>query len=563
MNTTFNIIKNNLVSKTLRMLFGVLYLTACSASHADLFVGSITQSPSNSVVVGQPVIYTIPISTDFGRPTGGVNVFFNIKITDSAGNNLASSMNSPDCDRDAGVLFCGSIISTQPRTLLLTWTPPLGTTTITFDIACETTGCANAPLTTVVTTATQTEQHLIRKTLNNIQRATAESLNQLCATPSNEVLISQCNNLLSLDDTQLSDALNQIVPDEVTAQGTNSIKVTTTQLSNVRARLASLRNGPPKTRFAMKGVMLAMNGDSLPAGLLADSSDFGSGLSSLIKDSRLGLFVSGRINFGEKDSTSRESGFDFQTQGITAGLDYWYNSKLVLGGALGYAKTDSDFNANGGNLDSTAHSASFYGSYYLREDAYVDWIATYGSNDFSTRRTIIYSGTNTATQGDTSGSQLGLSSTATIDYRFGKLLISPYMRVDYVNANIKGYRETGGSGLALAIEKQNTKSFATALAIRASQAISQRWGVLVPSAYAEWEHEFKDDDRLITARFVEDPSAAFSIRTDVPDRDYFKLGAALSATFPRGKSAYISVATVAGQDTITSSTIDLGARMEF
>ncbi|MCF6323083.1 MAG: autotransporter outer membrane beta-barrel domain-containing protein [Gammaproteobacteria bacterium] len=475
-------------------------------------------------------------------------------------------MNTPDCTRDSGVFFCGTVNITQPRIVRLTWTPPQGTTTITFNIRCETPGCADAPLTTIatiVTSATQTEQNLFRDTLNNTQRATAESLNQLCATTSNEGLIIQCNNLLSLNDTQLSDALNQIAPDEVTAQGTNSVEVTTTQLSNVRARLASLRNGPSKTRFAMKGVMLAMNGDTLPAGLLADSSDFGSGLSSLIKDSRLGLFMSGRINFGEKDSTSRESGFDFETLGITAGLDYWYNSKLVMGGALGYAKTDSDFNANGGNLDSTAYSTSFYGSYYLREDAYFDWITTYGSNDFSTRRTIIYSGINTATQGNTSGSQLGLSATATIDYRFGKLLISPYVRADYVNANIKGYRETGGSGFALAIEKQNTKSFATALAVRASRAISQRWGVLVSSAHIEWEHEFKDDDRLITARFVENPTTAFSIQTDAPDRNYFKLGTALSATFPRGKSAYISVATVAGQDTITSSTIDLGARMEF
>ncbi|VAW89951.1 hypothetical protein MNBD_GAMMA17-2046 [hydrothermal vent metagenome] len=571
MNTIKKISKNRaIIVKFLLVLFPILSSVFTANSHASghlsLFLNNVQQSPANNLPPGQQVTYSLPLSTNYQATTPpGASLFFEIIITGASNNNISAAFtSSSNCTIDGNTFFCRGININQPQEVLFSWIPPIGSTAITFRASCGEL-CTSPPPATVITIVREQEiiPELTQTTFNDTQRATAESLNQLCFSATHEAVINQCENLSALSESALGIALSQIAPDEVTAQGTNSVKVTTTQLSNVQTRLASLRNGPSKTQFSMKGIMLAMNGDSLPAGLLADSSDFGSDLSSLIKDSRLGLFVSGRINFGEKDSTSRESGFDFETLGITAGLDYWYNSKLVLGGALGYAKTDSDFNANGGNLDSTAHSASFYGSYYLREDAYVDWIATYGSNDFSTRRTIIYSGVNTATQGDTSGSQLGLSSTATIDYRIGKLLISPYMRVDYINANIKGYRETGGSGLALAIEKQNTKSFATALAVRASQAISQRWGVLVPSAYVEWEHEFKDDGRLIIARFVEDPTSAFSIATDNPDRDYFKFGAALSATFPRGKSAYISVATVAGQDTITSSTIDLGGRMEF
>jgi len=561
MNTIMEICKIRRPSQHYALLFALLATFICTSTLANLSVSAITQTPDNNVWPVQPITYSITVSTDL--PDG---VFFNIRIEDANRNNISAEFTTIAPCGYNGIFFCGEAFSGSPLTLQFSWEPSFqGSATITFHVGCSGTSCVPAaPVTVTTTIEPEPGNGLIRTILNDTQRATAETLDKLCADTSSETLISQCSNLSSLSDSEISIALNQIAPDEVTAQGSNSISVTTTQLTNVRSRLASLRSGPSKTRFALKGIMLAMNGDTLPAGLLADSSGFGSGLiSSLIKDSRLGLFMSGRINFGEKDSTSRESGFDFETQGITAGLDYWYSSKLVMGAALGYAKTSSDFNENGGNLDSTAHSTSFYGSYYLREDAYIDWIASFGKNNFSTRRTIVYSGVNTATGGDTSGRQLGLSSTATIDYRMGRLLISPYIRVDYVNADIKGYRETGGSGLALAIAKQQTKSFATALAVRASQAISQRWGVLVPSAYVEWEHEFKDDGRLITARFVEDPTVAFSIPTDAPDRDYFKLGVALAATFPRGKSAYISFATISGQDTITSATIDLGGRMEF
>jgi len=539
------------------LLFALLTTLICTSAQANLSVSDITQTPGNNVWPVQPVTYSFTVSSSFPIVT-----IVGVTITDNNGSDITNQFTSSDC----GVLgLCGKLLNEgESWQGEFTWTPSLGNSEITFNFACISQSTCPPTLRNLVTTVEEPiEIDVISTTLNSTQRAIAESINKLCDSTTNEILSVQCDNVLSLKGSQLSNALNQIAPDEVTAQGSSSISVTTTQLTNVRTRLASLRNGPSKTRFAMKGLMLAMNGDTLPAGLLADSSNFGSDLSSLIKNSRLGLFMSGRINFGEKDSTSRETGFDFTTQGITAGLDYWHSSKLVFGAAFGYADTNSDFNFNGGSLDSTAHSAAFYGSYYLREDAYIDWITTVGNNSFNTRRTIVYSGVNTLTQGNTDGKQLGLSTTAAFDYRIGKLLISPYVRLDYVNAEIKGYQETGGSGLALAIAKQKTKSFSSAIATRISQAFSQHWGVLVPSAHFEWEHEFKDDGRLITAHFIEDPTSAFSIPTDNPDRDYFKFGAALSATFPRGKSAYISYATIAGQDTITSSTIDLGGRMEF
>lgn len=552
-------------TRPLCILLGMVSLFFCASAQANISVGTIIQSPANDVWPVQPVTYTIPVSTDFTTPP----VFFNITMTDSANNNITAAFaTSSDCNIDIDTFFCGPITAlTPPQNLEFTWTPPPDTSTITFTVVCQTQGCADAPPVTVITTVAPppepTPDLSTRENLNDTQRATAEALDQLCSTTQNETLQSQCSNLTALSDAQAAIALNQIAPDEVTAQGASSVEIVSTQLSNVRARLASLRQDPSSTMFALKGITLAMNGDTLPVGLLADASDIGSGLGSLIENSRLGLFMNGRINFGEKDSTARETGFDFDTNGITFGLDYWFNSKLVMGGALGYATTDSSFNNNGGNMDSTARSLSFYGSYYMHQNGYIDWIATLGSNDFSTRRTIIYSGVNTLTQGNTGGNQFGLSTTAALDYQIGKLLVSPYLRLDYVNADIKDYRETGGGGLALAIDKQNTKSFTTALAIRVSQAISQRWGVLTPSAHAEWEHEFKDDGRLIIARFVADPTAAFSIPTDNPDRDYFRFGGALSATFPRGKSAYISFGTVVGQDNITSSTLDLGGRIDF
>ncbi|PVV16530.1 MAG: hypothetical protein B6D72_00590 [gamma proteobacterium symbiont of Ctena orbiculata] len=87
--------------------------------------------------------------------------------------------------------------------------------------------------------------------------------------------------------------------------------------------------------------------------------------------------------------------------------------------------------------------------------------------------------------------------------------------------------------------------------------------MLTPSLYLEWEHQFEDDERLITAAFAEDPTATFSVMTDSADEDYLNYGVGLAATLPRGKSFYINYESVAGQDGIDNTTIDLGLRIEF
>jgi len=80
----------------------------------------------------------------------------------------------------------------------------------------------------------------------------------------------------------------------------------------------------------------------------------------------------------------------------------------------------------------------------------------------------------------------------------------------------------------------------------------------------EWEHEFMDDSRLITARFVNDPlRQPIRFATDSPDRDYVNIGVALSATFRGGIAAFIDYETVLALANVTRHDITLGIRGEF
>ncbi len=120
----------------------------------------------------------------------------------------------------------------------------------------------------------------------------------------------------------------------------------------------------------------------------------------------------------------------------------------------------------------------------------------------------------------------------------------------------------------LRVRDQNFNSLTTALGGGASYAMSKGFGVLVPQIRAEWIHEFKNDDRLLTATFVNDPRANLDghtlfARTDGPDRDYFTILFSLSTVLRGGLQGFVSYERVFELKDITSNIFNGGVRYEF
>ncbi|MEM9530012.1 MAG: autotransporter outer membrane beta-barrel domain-containing protein [Pseudomonadota bacterium] len=388
-------------------------------------------------------------------------------------------------------------------------------------------------------------------------------------------LLNRCSEVVVFADqnpVEAAAALINMATEETSAQGSMATEVSLTQTRNVKSRLLALRGG--STGVDATGLVINTSAGPFALGLAGDgegplATSFGN----------WGLFVNGRISFGEKDATDREVGFDSDGYGLTAGVDYRFTNRFVLGAALGYNSESNDLDGNLGDLDVDGYSFSGYGAYAAESGWYLDGLITLARNELDSRRRINYSipslggGTTVVDQvaiGEPDGDNLAFALSLGKDFISGERRFSPYLRVEHTSVEIDGYTErlsnpTGaGGGLGLVVSDQDIDSLEGVLGARLGWTLSRGWGVLLPQFTAEFIHEFDDDSRVVAARFINDPtSTAFTFATDDPDRNFVTLGASLGFVFANGRSAFVSYESLLGYDDVSQHVITAGGRFEF
>lgn len=450
----------------------------------------------------------------------------------------------------------------QPTTI--TYTPPsesfVGTDTFTYEAVDDSGYGSSATVTiTVVGTAISDPDPVLTE---NEQRL-SDALDNMCRQ---EVIQGALIDACETTGAERIAAIQQLVPSQLPSQGNYSVELQHNQFMNITSRLVQLRAGA--TGVSTSGLSLNFEGQPLLtkgfAYLLSNTRGGGASADESRSMGQLGLFINGSGSFGDRDTTDYELGFDFSTTGISAGADYRFSDELVFGGALGYVSNKMDFDSTRGDQDITGYTLSAYGSWYQSENAYIDGILSYGTNNFDLTRRVKFGATDVKAQGSTDGTEFAVSIGGAYDFNRNAFNFGPFARVNYIKAKIDAFEEDTTSGVELAYDNQEVNSLTTVLGGQATYVISTKYGVVTPQARLEWAHEFKHDSHYITAHFLNDPTTGrFEIGTDDPDRDYFNLGLGVSAVFAEGKSAFLYYEAVVDRDNLTQNSLAAGIRFEF
>lgn len=288
---------------------------------------------------------------------------------------------------------------------------------------------------------------------------------------------------------------------------------------------------------------------------------------------RLGTFVNGTIQVGEKDKSDNELGFNFKGADLTGGIDYRFSDLFYLGMAFGYSNNSTEMNAQRGSLDMNGFNLIFYGSYYPAPGFFIDTNLNIGGNDYAQVRRIRYSSNQNVDQSATAdyfGSQISLHVGAGYEWAVNAMTFSPYIQMQYARADVNGYRESirdlnaPGSGWGLRIDDQEFQSLLATLGGEFNYAFSRSWGVIMPQLRLEFVNELNDDVHVVQGQFIGDPDKEkFRLPTDKPDSNYFNVGLGLSAVLPSGHTTYFFYQTILGYTDLTQHVFNIGYRWEF
>ncbi len=427
--------------------------------------------------------------------------------------------------------------------------------------------------------------------LTDNQRRVAGAIDSACPnlafannlSAAQQDLLQRCSELVVNAGTRPGDvrgALNQMLADEAGAQGDAALSTMGAQFDNLKARIAALRAG--SSGINIGGLSVVGGGGALPLSFLP-SAILGNNAEPTgeagAEFSRWGFFATGTIGRGDRNADSQQPGFEFDTYGLTAGVDYRYSDALVLGMAVGYNNNNTDIGANQGSLKTSGYSISGYSTFYRGNSFYTDAVLTWGRNNYDIDRRIRYTinglsgGTTTVDQtasASPDGDQVSLAMSLGHDFNRGGWTFGPYLRANYTKIDFDPYVErmsnpsAPGAGLAMAVSGRELKSLEGVIGGKASFAKSTSWGVLMPNVTLEWLHEFEDDPQAIVTRFVNDPTnTLISIDPGSVDTDYFNLGLGLSGIFANGRSAFLYYEHRAGQADFSQDSLALGVRIEF
>lgn len=395
-------------------------------------------------------------------------------------------------------------------------------------------------------------------------------------------LLQRCNAIRFGSSTpEQIKALDEISPQDLNATRTQTLNLSRSQLANVADRLIALRGGA--RGLSLTGLNLQLDGKPLPLDRMASAAQYflGGGASSDEKkprgkspddflDERLGVWVRGNYSFGDKDDTVADHGFDAHQWGLMGGVDFRASSTNVLGLALGYGRSEVDFNPTGqGDLQTRAMTAALYTTMYSKQGFYVDAIVNYLKSDHDSQRRILFTEGGAPLDlnavGQTDGATMGLAFTLGYDMNFGAFTLAPSVGYNYVESSVNAFRERGARGLDLAYQQQTYSSGTANAGLRMTYAWKTAVGVIVPQIRGEYIREGMQDMDSFTVRFANDPfddTPSILVQTDEPDRSYWRLAGSLAAQFRYGISGFVEYQRLESLEFFDYADVAMGLRFE-
>ncbi|MDF7806944.1 autotransporter domain-containing protein [Pontiellaceae bacterium B12219] len=319
------------------------------------------------------------------------------------------------------------------------------------------------------------------------------------------------NVVITTNTTQFSSSLDFAATESIRS-GFSAMK------DGVFTRTKQLRRNMVATSHAIPHEAFLMTNTNAPAGAQ------GPGDENTIFDMHVWMqFFNGQ---GTYDPQGNSYGFDLNKNGTTIGADRLISDNMIVGFNYTYVRADAH-TTNQDSMENETYWLGAYSEWVSENGLYVDAMAAYGRSNYDTVRVETdgirdYQGT-----ASYRGSELGAYADVGQYYYFKNLALAPYAGLQVLTIHTDDHTEKNANGLSnISVEGQSRTLVESTLGMKGRYRFDTNLGRFQTTGYAEWMHDFVQDDTTTTLSANNLPPVSMSAIK--PDSDLLNVGVGLS-----------------------------------
>lgn len=377
-------------------------------------------------------------------------------------------------------------------------------------------------------------------------------------SPQNKPIYAQIDYL---SGAPLANAIEVLIPSEpfslrrVLLAGPEQLSL------QMNRRFSQITNGDAGgTAFRQSGRFGVQTASGSEMSAFAMAADQAATLSDGNEQENWGAFVEVVYFTGDERNGFSGASSNLEGTSITAGLDGEIDENLRFGGFFNYTDTDTDDNS--GTMTSTeGFLAGVYGSYTFGNNAALSAYAGWGEQDASLTR--IQGLTGTQLSGDTTAEQFILGIDVSRQFKAPGFIVEPSLGIDYYDAALDKYGETGGAG-ALIYDDQGITSAQAHIGALIHVFDPASDTNFRPTLGGRFINDLSDETPEIDARFLSGGiQSSFATNGVSTDDSWFEVNANVELVSSTGIEVSGFAAHTFDRDELEYTSFGLSARKTF
>lgn len=245
-------------------------------------------------------------------------------------------------------------------------------------------------------------------------------------------------------------------------------------------------------------------------------------------------YLQGYGRWGDRDDAGGVVGYDYNTYGTLLGAERFIGESGLLGGSIGYGRTDVDSADSLSAMDMDSLTTSLYGTWF-NHDYYLGMTVGYGYHNVDEMRDLRFAGLRA--KGDFKAHTFSIAPEVGKLLRYKSFGIEPYAGLNYTHFRHQSYTETGADAANLSVNSDTDDNLALELGTRIRKTwVFDNGSYVAPQLRFAWRHDFGDE----TSNIARLAGAETSFKTTGISvvNDVFSVGAGLNWRIDKSKMVY-------------------------